>query len=155
MGHIWIILSANFGSNRSRGTGLRAKTKMSVGGFIKSSSSKTNRTSRIKVSILGASGHAVSAPKIKLWRFRHFFSLFISFFLYLFKQISLCMQKLQNHQSYKLEIWRYNKPIYVVVHLHFWRRYTSLGLGPHPKLVIAFSEALHHLGWGRRTQNLW
>ena len=29
-------------------------------------------------------------------------------------------QKLQNHQSLKLEIWRYDKSLYEVVHLHFF-----------------------------------
>ena len=53
------------------------KTETLIGG-LNSSSSKSNRTRRIKVSNLEACGHAVSAPKNKSWRFRHFF------FLYLF-----------------------------------------------------------------------
>ena len=41
------------------------KTEMPIGG-LKSSSSESNRRSRIKVSKLEAPGHAVSTPKIKL-----------------------------------------------------------------------------------------
>ena len=47
---------------------------------LNSSSSKTNGTRGIKVSNLEAYGHALSALKIKLRRFRHFFS---SLFIYL------------------------------------------------------------------------
>ena len=47
------------------------KNKMPIGG-LNSSSSKTNRTSRIKISNLEAPGLAVLAPKDKLGRFRKF-----------------------------------------------------------------------------------
>ena len=55
------------------------KTEMPIGG-LNSSSSKTNRSSGIKVSNLEAFGQAVSAPKNKLWRFRHFFFLYLFIF---------------------------------------------------------------------------
>ena len=51
------------------------KTEMLVGG-LHDSSSKTNRTCRIKVSNLKARGQAVSAPKNKLWYFRPLFFFF-------------------------------------------------------------------------------
>ena len=72
MGHIYIILSAYFWGNRSREKGSETKTEMTIVG-LNSYSSKTNLWSRIKVSNLEAPGHAISAPKIKLRRFHHFF----------------------------------------------------------------------------------
>ena len=65
MRHMLIILSANFGTNRSRYRISEPKTDIPIEG-LNSSSSKTNRRRRIKVSNLEASGHAVSAPEIKL-----------------------------------------------------------------------------------------
>ena len=61
------------------------KTEIPIGS-LNSSGSKTNRTRRIKVSKLEASGHAVSALKNKLRRFQHF--LFFTV-VYLFQQITL------------------------------------------------------------------
>ena len=59
------------------------KTEMPIGGL--NTSSKTNRTRGINVSNLEASGQAVSAPKTKLWRFRHFFFLYV--FIYLLSKL--------------------------------------------------------------------
>ena len=64
MGHIYILLSGNFGGNRSRDTGFRAKKEMPIAA-LNSSSSKTNGTRGIKVLNLEASGHALSALKNK------------------------------------------------------------------------------------------
>ena len=48
------------------------------------------------------------------------------FLLYLFiYELFYWKLKLQNRQSKKVEIWRYNKSMYEVVHLRFWRRYVS------------------------------
>ena len=71
MGHIWTILRADFGAIGHVMRVSEPKTEMPIVG-LNSSSSKTNRTSGIEVSNLEASGQAVSAPKNKLWRFRHF-----------------------------------------------------------------------------------
>ena len=58
------------------------KTEMPIG-VLNSSSTKTNRKRRIKVSNLEASGHAASVPKNKFSRFRHFlFSFFTYWFIY-------------------------------------------------------------------------
>ena len=71
------------------------KTEMPIAG-LNSSSSKTNCTRGIKVSILEASGQAVSALKNKLWRFWH------CFFLYLFiytSEVHYGDKNSRNHQS--------------------------------------------------------
>ena len=75
----------------------QSKTAMSIGDL----SSKTNRTRGIKVSNLEASGHAVSAPKNKLWQFRHFF-LFHWYFRDALRRKSLCfffLEKLRYRQQ--------------------------------------------------------
>ena len=60
------------------------KSEMPIGG-LNSSSSKTNRTKRIKISNLEASGHAVSALKKNHDNSDPFFlHIFIYLFLYLF-----------------------------------------------------------------------
>ena len=58
------------------------KTETPIGG-LNSSSSKTKRTRGIKVSNLEASGHALSALKNKLRRFRHCLFFLFCLFIYL------------------------------------------------------------------------
>ena len=52
-------------------------------------------------------------------------TLFIYLFIDIFKQITLLEQKLRNHQSLKLEIWRDYNSIHELASLQFWRRYVT------------------------------
>ena len=81
------LLRANFGDNRLLDACFWAKNWNAKWRF-KKFWLKANRTIGIKVSSLKASGHAVLAPKTKLWRFRHFY--FLCLFFYLFVYSFIC-----------------------------------------------------------------
>ena len=74
------------------------RTEMPIEG-LNSSSSKTNRRRRIKVSNWEAPGRAVSAPKIKIWRFQHFFIYLSTFF------IDTTTPKPPKLETWNLEMW--------------------------------------------------
>ena len=134
MGHIWIVLRAILEALTHVIRVSKPKTEMPVGG-LNNSGSKTNRTRRIKVSNLEASGHAVSAPKNKPWRFWHIF--FLSFFMYL---LSKLLSGDKNSETTKARNLKFGQMIslYMKLCICNFEGTTSRGLGlMHPKLVIA------------------
>ena len=110
--------------------------------ILNSSSSKTNRSRRIKVSNLEASGHALSAFKSKFWQFRHFF-FFIYSFIYLFIfSFFIYLSKLdygnKNSKTTKARNLKFGQIIGLYINLRpcNFGGATSSGLGKmHPKLV--------------------
>ena len=75
------------------------KSEMPIGG-LNSSSSKTNRTKRIKISNLEASGHAVSALKKNHDNSDSFFSSYIYLFIPLFICLFILFINLINKLHY-------------------------------------------------------
>ena len=114
----------------------KPKNEMPILG-LNSSSSKSNGIRGMKLSNLEASGHALSALKNKLWRFRHFFF----FIFYLF--ICLLSKSHGGHNYLKTTKARNLKFGQIISLCMNLRRCnfggaTSRGLGHmHPKLVIA------------------
>ena len=105
------------------------KTDMPIGG-LNSSSSKNMRT---KVSNSKAPGHAVSAPKIKLWRFRHFF-------LFLYLSILALFYRRKNFETTYARNLKFGnmRSLHMKLSTCIFGGATSRCLGQmHPKLVIA------------------
>ena len=116
------------------------KNEMPILG-LNSSRSKTNGTRGIKLSNLGASGHALSALKNKPWRFWH--SFFFSLFIYLSKSHGG-----DNYsKTTKARYLKFGQIISLYMNLctcNFGGA-TSRGLGHmHPKLVTAKLQILEN-----------
>ena len=108
------------------------KTETPIRG-LNNSGSQTNCTSRIKVSNLEAPGHAVSAPKNKLRRFRHFF-----FFIYLLSKLLYGDKNSETTKARNLNFGQMIRSLYKKLCTCSFGGATSRGLGQmHPKIAIA------------------